>query len=347
MDKNMEPTSLMDTSMYNLEVNRVAKEIRRLGAKKVLIQLPDGLRPTAFSLAETLRKLTDAEIILSGDSCYGACDLALTQAKALGADLIVHYGHSKMMEVSSIPVMYVEAFVDFDVEALIEKTIPLAEGWERIGLAATVQHVHRLGEAAEILKKEGFHPILGTRGDKTAYDGQILGCDYHSAKSIAEEVNGYIFVGGGRFHPLGLAITTGKPVVIANPYTLSAELLGYHEVTRLAMRRMAAIKAAEDAHRFGVIVSLKPGQFQMETARLLSYKLKQSGKEATIICLDEVDTVQLMNFSEAEAFISTACPRIAVDGVADIDKPILTVVESQIMLGEKRWEDVWGHSYFN
>lgn len=343
----MEPTSLMDASMYNLEVDKVAKEISRLDARKVVIQLPDGLRPMAFSLAENLRKRSSAEILLSGDSCYGACDLALSQAETLGADLLVHYGHSKMIDISGIPVLYVEVTVDFDVEAVIERALPLVDEWGKIGLAATVQHIHKLEEAVDILRRKGLYSTIGVSEGKTAYDGQILGCDYHSAMTIVGEVDGYIFIGAGRFHPLWLAVVTGKPVVIADPFALSAETVGEQEVMRLAMRRMAVINAAREAHRFGVIVSLKPGQFQMEIARLLRDRLEQRGKEATIICLDEVGTAQLMNFSEAEAFISTACPRIALDGVADIDKPILTVTELEIMLGEKRWEDVWGRSYLS
>jgi 2-(3-amino-3-carboxypropyl)histidine synthase len=67
--------------MHDLAQERVAREIKERKATTVLLQLPDGLRPTAFTLAQTLTEQTGAEIIISGDSCYGACDLALTQAQ--------------------------------------------------------------------------------------------------------------------------------------------------------------------------------------------------------------------------------------------------------------------------
>lgn len=264
----------------------------------------------------------------------------------MGADLLVHYGHSKMIDETIIPVLYIEAAVDFDVEPLTERVLPLVTGWDKIGLSATVQHVHKLGEVAESLRRLGVNPVIAAGGGKTPHDGQILGCDYHTAQSIVDEVDGYVFVGGGRFHPLGLAMTTGKQVVVANPYIMSVEMLDEKKVMQIAMQRMAAITAAKDANQFGVIVSLKPGQLQLATARSLRNRLEQNKKEAAIICLDEVSNAKLRNFSEVEAFISTACPRIALDGIADIRKPLLTVVEAQIMLGEKRWEDVWGRSYF-
>jgi len=332
--------------MYNLETRRAADEINRRGASRVLIQLPDGLRPQALTLAQELGELTNAEILLSGDSCYGACDLATRQADALDADLLVHYGHSAMMAETRIPVVYIEAGVDYDPETLLEKALPLTEGWERIGLAATVQHVHRLGETAQALERHGKTPLMGRGTGRTPHDGQVLGCDYTTALTIADGVDGFLFIGAGRFHPLGLAAATGKPVVMANPYTSTARKLGEREVMRLAMRRMAAITAAKEAERIGVIVSTKPGQLQLSMARSIRDRLRKKGKEAAIICLDEVTPLKLGNFTEAQAFINTACPRIAVDGLPDTAQPILTTVEAEIMLEERRWEEVWGRTYF-
>jgi len=331
--------------LYDLEVDRVSDEIRRHRARRVLLQLPDGLRPQAFTLADALRGRTGAEVLLLGDSCYGACDVALRQAEALGADLLVHYGHSRILPDAGIPVIYVEAKAEIDVEPLIEKAMPLIKAWRAVGLAATVQHVHQLGEAAESLRRRGLRPVIGAGGGRTPHDGQVLGCDYGSARRVADMVDGFLFIGGGRFHPLGLALATGKTVVAADPYTGVAAAVGEGELRRLAMRRMAAITAAKGARRFGIIVSLKPGQFDLSTAESLRAKLEAQGREAAVICLDEVRAETLANFSEADAFIDTACPRIALDGVADLRKPLLTVAEAQVLLGERRWEEIWGGSY--
>ncbi len=333
--------------MYDLETQRVAEEIRERRAGRVLIQLPDGLRPQALSLVEELARLTGVEILLSGDSCYGACDVAINQAKTVGADLIVHYGHSGMLEDTDTPVIYVDAKMHFDSEALVKTALPFIEGWGKIGLASTAQHIHALREVAEALRRFNRQPVTGNSSWRVLNDGQILGCDYRTAQIISEEVQGYLFVGSGRFHPFGLAIATGKPVVTADPYTLTAGVIDEKEITRLAMRRMAAITAAKSAHRIGVLVSLKPGQFMLDAAQSLREKLVQRGKMPVIICMDEISETQLGNFTEAEAFISTACPRIALEGVANIKKPILSQTEAEVLLGEKQWEDAWGRNYFS
>jgi len=337
----------MRVQMYDMETERAADEIRRLDARRVLVQLPDGLRPGGLTLAKELRELTGVQVILSGDSCYGACDLALTQADAVDADLIIHYGHSPMLRASGTPVLYIEARVDFDAESLIAQAEPHLKDWATVGLAVTVQHVHKLEETAEHLRKAGKDVVIGEAGGRVAHDGQILGCDYTTAQKIKDSVDGYLYIGAGVFHPTGLSIATGRPVVKANPYTMTAEPLDARQVTRTAMKRMAAIEAAKKATRFAIIVSLKPGQLGLKAALTIQAKLEEAGKEATIIALDEVGPIQLGNFTEAEAYVETACPRIALDGIADLHRPILTPSEALVAIGEMDWEELWGGKYFS
>jgi 2-(3-amino-3-carboxypropyl)histidine synthase len=90
-----------------------------------------------------------------------------------------------------------------------------------------------------------------------------------------------------------------------------------------------------------VLVSLKPGQLSVE-AQSLAERLEAKGVSAILIYLDEVRADALNNFSEADAFVDTACPRIALDGVAGVERPILTMPEALVALGELSWGEVWG-----
>ncbi|MEM4727256.1 MAG: diphthamide biosynthesis enzyme Dph2 [Candidatus Bathyarchaeia archaeon] len=325
---------------YDLEEERVLEEIRRLNARRVLIQLPEGLRPHAFKLTERLEG-TGAEIFLVGDSCYGACDLAIHQAESLGVSLLIHYGHSRMLPDTEIPVLYIEAVSKVDLKPAIERSLPLIEGWERIGLTTTVQHIHKLGEVAELLRGRGMEPHIGKGGFGLLRPGMVTGCNYSSATSIAEIVDGYLFIGGGRFHPVGLALATGKRVVAADPYLASASIIEESEIRRIIMRRLAAIEAAKYARRYCIVVSLKPGQLHLKEALNIKSALEMRGKKAVILCLDEVRAEALNNFTEAEAFIDTACPRIALDGLEDLRKPFLTLREAEALIGLRSVEEVW------
>ena len=327
-------------------MERVTEEVRRRGSKRVLLQLPDGMRPFAIQLSDLIKETTGAHVILSGDSCYGACDVATRQAKEVGADLLIHYGHSRFLASEDFPVVYVEARVPVDVQKLIETVAPHLEGWLRVGLTSTVQHVAQLQEISDALVKKGFKPFIGEGSGLTPEPGQILGCNYFQATSLPTEVDGFLFIGGGKFHPLGIAATTGKPVVMANPYNGSVTRLDDSEVMRLAKRRMAAITAIKAMRVIGVIVSSKPGQAAITDAIAICHRLEERGFRASLIYLDEVRADLLNNFTEIEAFVDTACPRIALDSVMGIDKPMITVAELRVVLGDASWEEIWGRRYF-
>ena len=114
---------------------------------------------------------------------------------------------------------------------------------------------------------------------------------------------------------------------------------------QLAKRRFALIEKAKNVKKIGVLVSSKPGQRQLADAMVLAEKLGDREKTAFLIYLDEVRADQLNNFTEPEAFIETACPRIAIDGVAGVERPILTPQEARVLLGERTWEQTWGPRY--
>lgn len=78
---------------YDLELERVVKEIKKKKAKEVCIQLPDGLKPRATEIAEYLEKNTNAKITIWAGSCFGACDIP-----NIKADLLIQWGHSSSLK---------------------------------------------------------------------------------------------------------------------------------------------------------------------------------------------------------------------------------------------------------
>lgn len=78
--------------MYNLEIPRIIKEIKKNKARLVCIQLPDGLKPKATCIASEIEKNTDATCLIYADSCYGICDLP--NLERIKPDLLIHFGHS-------------------------------------------------------------------------------------------------------------------------------------------------------------------------------------------------------------------------------------------------------------
>lgn len=111
---------------YNFEVHKTIWRIRCLKAKCVALQMPEGLLRFATALSEIFRRYGSSsykldvneqeqireeedsgeiDIIVLGDVTYGACCIDDFSAEALGADLLVHYGHSCLVPVDSISVL--------------------------------------------------------------------------------------------------------------------------------------------------------------------------------------------------------------------------------------------------
>jgi 2-(3-amino-3-carboxypropyl)histidine synthase len=327
----------MRNEVFELEERRLEEEIRRRKAKRVLLQLPNGLKREGPRLADVIER-AGATAIISGDPCYGACDIALSAAMSVDADLIVHYGHTMMMEQAEVPVVYFEAHVRIPVKKAVEKAVKMLKPWRRIGLATTVQHVDYLDEVRRMLSSAGKEVYIGD-ACQTLHPGQVLGCNYLNAKAISPRVKAFLFLGGGRFHPLGLALATMKPVISADPFEGNAYSLE-NEMRRVLRKRWAGIEEAKGAENFGVIIGLKPGQFRLEAALEVRDALRQKGKKAYLVALREITSTSLGHFPFFEAYINTACPRISLDEPSIFSRPVLTLKEAYVMLGKTRWEDL-------
>ncbi|KON31048.1 hypothetical protein AC477_04480 [miscellaneous Crenarchaeota group-1 archaeon SG8-32-1] len=333
----------MKTMSFDLEEKRLKEEIEKRKPKIVLLQLPEGLKPEACHLAKVIEELGVLPII-SSDPCYGACDLAVYEAKILGADLIIHFGHTPMMTNSKIETIYIEVKAEIGIKEAVTKALPFLESWDKIGLVTTVQHVHKLKEAKNLLESAGKTVFLGDSGH-FKYPGQILGCDYSNAQLVIEKVEAYVFVGGGRFHAIGLALATGKPAIIADPYEKVAYPIG-DQVRRVLMQRWANISEAKKVKNFGVLVSLKPGQMKLKEAIGIKEKLEKIELKVSLLALREVTPSALMQFPLIDAFVNTACPRLSLDDSRNFDKPLLSVNETLVMLGEMKWEDLLRKGWF-
>ena len=77
---------------YDLELDRIIKEIKSKKPKSVLLQLPDGLKPYSTSIIDYLEEQFKGKIQFKTwlGSCFGACDTPQTKS-----DLIIQFGHAK------------------------------------------------------------------------------------------------------------------------------------------------------------------------------------------------------------------------------------------------------------
>ncbi|MHC1625663.1 MAG: diphthamide biosynthesis enzyme Dph2 [Methermicoccaceae archaeon] len=305
-----------------LDFTPVLERIKKEKLKKIGICLPEGLKRKAPAIC-TLFEEIGCDAIVSGKACYGACDVDMELLRHV--DLLVHVGHSKMLPLDKV--VYVEGTSDIDVTEVIELAIPLFEE-KKIGLTTTVQHIHTLPTATEMLRKHGIEACIVKGDARLTYSGQVLGCNFSTARG---EFNEVLFIGGGLFHPVLMALATQKRVIVADPYLGEARDIS-NECDAYLKERYTAIGRAMDAERFGIIVCTKIGQFRPSLAYKLMNVLKEEGKEAIIIWMDEVSEEEMMTLG-LDAYVVCGCPRIAIDNYHLFSRPVLTPYELEMVLG--------------
>lgn len=313
-----------------MDLEAAVEEIKARGCKTVGLQYPDGIRLRALELAEELEKRTGATVMISAEPTFGACDVP-----RMPVDLIVQIGHAPMPYMNLKDVLFIEAPMSLPSLEFLNRALPLLG--RKVGLLTTVQHVPWLEEVKEYLESLGKEVYIGEPDGRIAYAGQLLGCDVHTARVVEDKVDTFLYVGTGDFHPLGVALATRKRVVAVDPFT--GEVRDMQDLKERALRqRFGAITLAREARTFGIIVSKKVGQYRMALAMDTKRLLESHGRKAFILLMDFVGPEFLKGY-RADAFVNTACPRIAIDDYLQYDRPMLTLPELEVALGLRAWDD--------
>jgi len=299
--------------------------------RKIALQVPDGLLRNAHDLAARISSEAGCPVVIAARACFGACDFPSPE-DVPGADALIVFGHAP---IPNVPRQRITYFIEMrdptgDVEALA-RLVHAAGLPARLGAVASVQHLDLLPGLIAALGRLG-HTLRVGRGDRRlAYAGQALGCNYTTAEAIATDVDAFLFLGTGRFHPLGLALAVGKPVWSLDP--LQGTLEPPIDRDALIRRRQLTVAACFRARRFGLLVSSFAGQDRSPMALALQRRARDRGREAEILVFDRLDPRDLFG-RDVDAFVNTACPRIALDDAELYDRPMLTPPEFLMVLGE-------------
>lgn len=320
-----------------LHLDELLAEVTQRNPRMVLLQIPEGLKTNVVEIEDAFAAKGIPTITVL-DPSFGACDIADHKAQLLGCDLLIHFGHSKMLH-SGMNVIYwpvefplQEKMIPGCIEALKKETFFTQH--KKIGVYVTIQFHAHLPRIKEELEKAGYQVFVG-HGDLK--DGQILGCDVSARKDIEDQVDVNLYFGDGYFHALAIAFASNKPTFQYNPFTLGMEDLGKYKETYLR-QRFGLIAQAKDAQSFAIILCTKRGQLRKVLALKMKEMLEAAGKKAYLVSMEHVSPQSLMGV-DVDAYVNTSCSRIATDDFASYTKPMLTPIEVEILLGKRDAEN--------
>ncbi len=320
---------------YEIDIKKILTILTKKKVKRILIQAPDGLKNLSIKLSHVLEK-HGFSVVLSGGHAWGGCDIVFDEARLTDSDAIIHIGHHGpvRIELPKKPlVMFVPAFYSVDPTRILLEALKQASQYnsefKEYVLATTIQHHKWLGKMLIEARKSGFN--LKAFPGVLGIDGLIIGCDYTAVKSG----DAVIAVAGGVFHGLGAALWSGKPTWIADPYQKKVNKV---DTKKILSKHLYNLSLAFDSQSFLIVVSTKPGQFNLKVAEQIKEILEKLGKRAEIGIFDEISRENIMNMGEFDAYINTACPRLAIDDPELFPGPVINPGELKYVL-EKNLED--------
>ena len=296
------------------------------GAKKIGIQLPDGLKFKSSEIAEFFEK-NGFEVLISGESCYGACDIDMELLNKV--DYLLHFCHTQIFEVDKV--VYVPCFYEFEVEADKLKELEITE--KNIALISTAQYAPKLEKIKEMLEKEGYYVELKSGSRRIKFKGQVLGCNYTVLKNT--KADAILFIGDGLFHAIGAAIYSGKKVYAYSPITNEFRVVNSKD---FLSKRYLVISKTLHRDLGAILVSTKVGQQRLGLALKLKRIARKMGKKLDVVVLNEINPYKLDNLPY-QYYVNTACPRISYDDVEMFKKPIITPQELEIILSLRSIDD--------
>jgi len=284
-----------------------------------------------------------------GDQTFGACCIDDLAARALGVDLLVHYGHTCLVptDQTTVATLYVHVEVSLDVAHLVATVRHNFSPDKRLAFMGTVQFAGGMIHAVKELKLDHFTedaaPIVPQV--KPLGLGETLGC----TSPQVDGVDAVVFVCDGRFHL--------ESAMIQNPHVKDGFFRydpGVHTLTResfaykqLHSVRRKAIDEARGAKLVGLILGTLGRQGSSGVLEEVERVLEKRGVQHLTLLLSEVSPERLALFTTVDAWVQVACPRLSLDWGEAYNVPLLTPYEAHVAFGDCRYADVYPMDYYS
>jgi 2-(3-amino-3-carboxypropyl)histidine synthase len=353
---------------YSFEISKTVQRIQKLQLDKphIALQMPEGLLMYATVLADLYQRVIPSlQVSVLGDVTYGACCVDDLGAAALGAHLLVHFGHSCLvpMQHTVIPCLYIFTEIQMDINHLVEclhatlEKETVTKSKPHVYLLGTIQFRHAFVQALGMLQAKGYDVSIPQA--KPLSPGEVLGCT--SPSLHAHEKSGYeesdaivCFVADGRFHLESTLISNPhiRTFYRYDPYgkSLTEEEYAHEEMKGLRQKAVLAGGTAS-AKTFGILMGTLGRQGNPAIVQRIQKALRDAGKRHFLVLLSEISPAKLalLNANDrVDCWVQVACPRLSVDwGHFLSHKPVLSPYELFCALEQTEWRDVYPMDYYS
>ncbi|KAM9898656.1 hypothetical protein OXX79_006187 [Metschnikowia pulcherrima] len=346
-DKDLNEAIKLLPSNYNFEIHKCVWNIKKHNAKRVALQMPEGLLIYSMIISDILEQFCGVETVVMGDVSYGACCIDDFTARALDCDFIIHYAHSCLVpiDVTKIKVLYVFVTIDIDETHLIKTLKKNFDQGDQLACFGTIQFNPTIHSVSAKLANDAEKPMYVIPPQTSPLSkGEVLGC---TSARLDVNIRAMVYVGDGRFHLESAMIHNPDiPAYRYDPYSRIFTREHYDQ-KQMVQVRQDAMNAARNAEKVGLILGALGRQGNPETLDKLETSLRNKGIEVVKIILSEIFPQKLAMFTDVDAFVQVACPRLSIDWGYAFEKPLLTPYEAMVVTGNDTWmEDYYPMDYY-
>lgn len=347
-DPNLKAAIALLPANYSFEIPKTIHRIRNSNAKRVALQMPEGLLLFATTISDILTQFCPGiETLIMGDVTYGACCIDDYTARALGCDLLVHYAHSCLIPVDVTKIKTLYVFVDISIDAthLLNSMERNFASGKTIAVVGTIQFNATIHGVRASLERAGFKVVVPQIAPLSK--GEILGCTSPRLQND-DTVDLILYLGDGRFHLESIMIHNPTiPAYRYDPYSrkLTRETYGHDEMQSI---RRLAIQTAKKACKWGLILGALGRQGNPHTMALIERRLRERGVPFVNLLLSEIFPGKLALMADVECWVQVACPRLSIDWGYAFPRPLLTPYEALVALEVREdWgKDVYPMDYY-
>ncbi|GAB0095161.1 2-(3-amino-3-carboxypropyl)histidine synthase subunit 2 [Sergentomyia squamirostris] len=312
------------------EISKCRKWIEDNKYTRIALQFPDNLLEHSVTVYEDLKKDTEVECFILGDTSYGCCCVDEVAASHVEADALIHFGRACMSKNSRLPVLYI---------------FPRLLGIDLKDCKGKIEEISREKEESVVIFLDcGYSYVLPQIQEIFKDQKNVTIAETH--KNLREDLKNHISVFVGEDDQTFFNLSLSRQA--REWYLYSAKEKDFrptsYKTSTWFRRRFYYVEVCKDAKMIGIIMGTLTTAGYLEMAKKIQTLASDCGKKTILISVGKINPAKLANFQDVDCFILIGCPENDVYNSREFFKPLLTPFEVELALNPA-WKDTLPETY--
>ncbi|XP_042043952.1 2-(3-amino-3-carboxypropyl)histidine synthase subunit 2-like [Salvia splendens] len=352
----------------NYEIARVAEFVCSGGFTRVALQFPDELLKDSMKVVKALRQELDSSVKLyvMADTTYGSCCVDEVGAAHVGAECVIHYGHTCLSSTSTIPALFIfdkasispsdcaRSLLDHGLKSgkpiLVLSGLEYAHAIPEIKkmVAPDVSSISESTSMLELLYADvccsvvtpsetctsanqigaGSQVVQECPADESVQSYNIGGLSWKIPQGQKMEDYLVFWIGSDGPACANVVLTFNNCEIVRYDATEGGLVTDVSQSKKILRRRYYLVEKAKDANMIGILVGTLGAAGYLHMIHQMRDLITQAGKKSYTFVMGRPNPAKLANFPECDVFINISCAQTALLDSKEFLAPIITPFEA-------------------